>query len=103
MTLACCLVCFQFVEIGRVASIEFNHKPVDIARAGMEVCIKIMPSGGEAPKMYGRHFDAEDLLVSKVRPSRAPFEERRLRLREIWGQYAQVGVHFFSAGLPVLS
>ena len=50
-----------------VASLEMNHKPVDIARKGSEVCIKIEPTGGEAPKLYGRHFDHTDLLVSKVR------------------------------------
>jgi hypothetical protein len=38
-------------------------------------------------------YSADGLLVSRVRLSRV----------EIWGQYAEVGVHFFSAGLPVLS
>ena len=33
----------------------------------MEVCVKIESPPGEAPKMYGRHFDHTDLLVSKVR------------------------------------
>ncbi|KAK7496614.1 hypothetical protein BaRGS_00012266 [Batillaria attramentaria] len=56
----------QFVDIGRVSSIEFNHKPVDIARQGQEVCIKIQAIPGEAPKMFGRHFDETDLLVSKI-------------------------------------
>lgn len=32
----------------------------------MEVCIKIEPVPGEAPKMFGRHFDETDMLVSKV-------------------------------------
>lgn len=43
-----------------------NHKPVDNARKGMEVCAKIEPTGGEAPRLYGRHFDHTDMLVSKV-------------------------------------
>lgn len=43
-----------------------NHKTIETARKGQEVCIKIEPLGGEAPKMYGRHFDHTDLLVSKV-------------------------------------
>jgi translation initiation factor 5B len=37
-----------------------------MARKGSEVCIKIEPVGGEAPKMFGRHFDENDLLMSKV-------------------------------------
>ena len=50
-----------------MTGIEANHKPLTEARKGMEVCIKIEPVPGEAPKMYGRHFDHNDLLVSKVK------------------------------------
>ena len=50
-----------------MTSIESNHKSVETARKGLEVCIKIEPIPGEAPKMFGRHFDEKDLLVSKVR------------------------------------
>ncbi|CAI8008990.1 Eukaryotic translation initiation factor 5B [Geodia barretti] len=56
----------SFVDVGVVSSLEVNHKQVDIAHKGVEVCIKIEPTGGEAPKLYGRHFDHTDLLVSKV-------------------------------------
>ena len=56
----------QFVHLGTVSSIEVNHKPVDIACKGSEVCVKIEPTGGDAPKLFGRHFDYDDLLVSKV-------------------------------------
>lgn len=59
-------VTFQFVELGMVTSIEYNHKSVESARKGQEVCIKIEPIPGEAPKMFGRHFEAKDFLVSKV-------------------------------------
>ena len=57
----------QFIEVGRVASMQVNHKPVEKAMKGQDVCVKIDPVPGEAPKMYGRHFDHTDLLVSKVR------------------------------------
>lgn len=60
-------IVLQFVEIGIVTSIEINHKPVDVAKKGQEVCVKIEPIPGESPKMYGRHFEATDILVSKVR------------------------------------
>lgn len=52
--------------MGIVASIENNHKTVESARKGMEVCIKIESIPGESPKMFGRHFDETDFLVSKV-------------------------------------
>lgn len=54
------------MEVGIVTSVEVNHKAVENARKGMEVCVKIEPVPGEAPKMFGRHFDETDMLVSKV-------------------------------------
>lgn len=56
----------EFIEIGRVTSIEYNHKVVDSARKGQEVCIKIEHHGSDAPKLFGRHFDATDMLMSKI-------------------------------------
>ena len=56
----------QFTDIGVVSSIEVNHKQVDMAHKGEEVCIKVEATGGDAPRLYGRHFDHTDLLVSKV-------------------------------------
>lgn len=61
-----CFSLFQFVDIGIVTSIESNHKQIDTARKGQEICIKIEPIPGESPKMFGRHFEAEDMLMSKV-------------------------------------
>lgn len=52
--------------LGIVTSIENNHKQVDSARKGQEVCIKIENVPGETPKLYGRHFDETDMLISKV-------------------------------------
>ncbi|KAK2093167.1 Translation Initiation Factor 5B [Saguinus oedipus] len=56
----------HFVDIGIVTSIEINHKQVDVAKKGQEVCVKIEPIPGESPKMFGRHFEATDILVSKI-------------------------------------
>lgn len=56
----------QFVYLGIVTSIECNHKQVDSARKGQEVCVKIENVPGETPKLYGRHFDETDMLISKV-------------------------------------
>ncbi|XP_063375223.1 eukaryotic translation initiation factor 5B [Cydia amplana] len=61
-----CVPSQEFVELGIVTSIESNHKQVETARKGQEVCIKIEPIPGESPKMFGRHFDETDMLVSKI-------------------------------------
>uniref|UniRef100_A0A1I8J639 IF-2 domain-containing protein n=2 Tax=Macrostomum lignano TaxID=282301 RepID=A0A1I8J639_9PLAT len=56
----------ESVYLGRVESLELNHKKVEEARRGAELCIKIAALPGDAPKMYGRHFDHNDLLMSRV-------------------------------------
>ncbi|XP_036419288.1 LOW QUALITY PROTEIN: eukaryotic translation initiation factor 5B [Colossoma macropomum] len=61
-----CVPSKGFVDIGIVTSIEVNHKPVDTAKKGQEICVKIEPIPGESPKMYGRHFEAVDIIVSKI-------------------------------------
>ena len=55
-----------FLDVGVVASLEYDHNMVETAKKGQDVCIKIAPVGGEK-KMFGRHFDENDELVSKVR------------------------------------
>lgn len=54
------------VKVGKVTSMEVNHKPVERAVVGEEVCIKIEGPPGEPPKMIGRHFEATDELVSEI-------------------------------------
>ncbi|XP_022625762.1 eukaryotic translation initiation factor 5B [Seriola dumerili] len=61
-----CVPSKGFVDIGVVTSIEMNHKSVDSAKKGQEICVKIEPIPGESPKMYGRHFEATDVIVSKI-------------------------------------
>ncbi|KAL3845861.1 hypothetical protein ACJIZ3_003264 [Penstemon smallii] len=57
----------DFIDIGRIASIENNHKPVDHAKKGQKVAIKIIGGNSEEQqKMFGRHFEMEDELVSKI-------------------------------------
>ncbi|KAH7554218.1 hypothetical protein JRO89_XS12G0136200 [Xanthoceras sorbifolium] len=49
------------------ASIENNRKPVEIAKKGQKVSVKIVGSNPEEQqKMFGRHFDLEDELVSHI-------------------------------------
>ena len=47
--------------MGVVTSLQFNNKDVETARKGEEVCVKIDSVPGEAPKMFGRHFDEKVL------------------------------------------
>ncbi|KAM3585547.1 uncharacterized protein V6R79_020678 [Siganus canaliculatus] len=61
-----CVPSKGFVDIGVVTSIEINHKSVEVAKKGQEICVKIEPIPGEAPKMFGRHFEATDIIVSKI-------------------------------------
>lgn len=61
-----CVPAKERLDLGRVTSIEINHKQVDRATKGQEVCIKIEPIPGDTPKMLGRHFEVTDLLVSKI-------------------------------------
>ncbi|KAL3373194.1 hypothetical protein AABB24_005273 [Solanum stoloniferum] len=62
-----CIPQKDFIDIGRIASIENNHKPVDSAKKGQRVAIKIVGSNPEEQqKMFGRHFEMEDELVSKI-------------------------------------
>lgn len=62
-----CVPTKEFIDIGRISSIEINHKAVDSARKGQQVAMKIIGnSAEEAQKMIGRHFEAEDELVSHV-------------------------------------
>ena len=62
-----CVPSRENVLLGKVFSIESNHKALQEARTGQEVCVRIDPIEGEAPRLYGRHFDHTDLLISKVR------------------------------------
>jgi len=61
-----CVPSKEFCYIGICTGIQHNSKDVDSARKGDEVCVKIEAVPGEAPKMFGRHFDETDLLVSKI-------------------------------------
>jgi translation initiation factor 5B len=53
--------------LGRVTSIQMNHKDVPEAKKGASVAVKIeMEDPGAQSKVYGRHFDFNDEIVSKV-------------------------------------
>ncbi|KAJ6418686.1 hypothetical protein OIU84_001955 [Salix udensis] len=57
----------DYIDLGRIASIEFNKKAVDYAKKGQKVAIKIVGTNAEEQqKMHGRHFDNDDQLVSHI-------------------------------------
>lgn len=46
------------MDLGRIASLELNHKPVDQAKKGDSVAMKIEATNTtESSRAYGRHFD----------------------------------------------
>merc|ERR1712142_568634 len=61
-----CVPSKEFIFLGIITGIQHNSKDVDTAKKGDEVCIKIEAPGGDAPKMFGRHFEDTDMLVSKI-------------------------------------
>ncbi|KNE69039.1 small GTP-binding protein domain [Allomyces macrogynus ATCC 38327] len=55
--------------LGKVTSIEVNHRAMDIVKkgqAGAGVAIKIEGAVYDTPKMFGRHFTEKDNLLSKI-------------------------------------
>ncbi|TIB35200.1 hypothetical protein E3P86_02718 [Wallemia ichthyophaga] len=59
----------EIVPLGRVGSIEINHKPLDIVKknqTGAGIAVKIDNFHNQAPKMVGRHFQETDLLLSHI-------------------------------------
>ena len=55
------------MDIGKIASMELNHKQVDKATPGQSVAMKIQPgTATESSRLYGRHFDHKDVLVSHI-------------------------------------
>ncbi|KAF3974364.1 hypothetical protein CMV_002293 [Castanea mollissima] len=76
-----CIPQRDFIDIGRVASIENNHKAVDFAKKGLKVAIKIVGTNSEEQqKMFGRHFEIEDELVSHI--SRRSIDVLKANYRE---------------------
>jgi len=56
----------QMIELGRVTSIEDNHKPLQKAGKGTQAAIKIESDQPDLQKVFGRHFDDNDELVSRI-------------------------------------
>ena len=62
-----CIPSQGYIDIGKIASMELNHKEVKKATAGQSVAMKIEPrTPSESSRLYGRHFDHKDQLVSRM-------------------------------------
>jgi translation initiation factor 5B len=62
-----CVPSQGMITLGRIASIERDHKAVDRATRGQSVAMKIEPTNPtERSRLYGRHFDHRDELVSVI-------------------------------------
>ncbi|UVC49861.1 translation initiation factor IF-2 [Theileria orientalis] len=51
------------IDIGVVASLEHNKKPVEDGKKGQEICIKVV---GDPNIAFGRHFDHTAKIYSKI-------------------------------------
>ncbi|KAJ1667812.1 eukaryotic translation initiation factor 5B [Coemansia sp. RSA 1813] len=59
----------EIVSLGKVASMEINHKHMDTVRrgeSGAGVAIRIECAAYESAKTYGRHFDDNDEIYSLI-------------------------------------
>jgi translation initiation factor 5B len=59
----------DIIDLGKITSLEINHKPYDIVKksqAGGGVAVKIEHAVYQSAKMFGRHFDDKDELLSHI-------------------------------------
>ncbi|KAK8869983.1 hypothetical protein IAR55_000553 [Kwoniella newhampshirensis] len=59
----------EIVTLGKITSIEINHKPFEIVKKsqiGAGAAVKIERAPHQAAKLYGRHFDDKDEVVSLI-------------------------------------
>ncbi|KAJ8584340.1 hypothetical protein M405DRAFT_826991 [Rhizopogon salebrosus TDB-379] len=59
----------KIIDLGKVASLEINHKPFNIVKksqVGAGVTVKIERAVYESAKMFGRHFEEKDELFSHI-------------------------------------
>ncbi|KAI6046535.1 hypothetical protein EDC04DRAFT_2864725 [Pisolithus marmoratus] len=57
------------ISLGKITSLEINHKPYEIVKksqAGGGVAVKIEHAVYQSAKMFGRHFDEKDELISHI-------------------------------------
>lgn len=59
----------EIVPLGKITSIEINHKPFEVVKRsqiGAGAAVKIERAPHQSAKLYGRHFDDKDEVVSLI-------------------------------------
>ncbi|KAF8075906.1 hypothetical protein FPV67DRAFT_1604632 [Lyophyllum atratum] len=59
----------EIIPLGKITSLEINHKTQDIVKksqAGAGVAVKIEHAVYQSAKMFGRHFDDKDEILSHI-------------------------------------
>ncbi|KAF8169499.1 hypothetical protein BJ912DRAFT_933806 [Pholiota molesta] len=59
----------EIIDLGKITSLEINHKTFDIVKksqAGGGVAVKIEHAVYQSAKMFGRHFDEKDEILSHI-------------------------------------
>ncbi|KAG5643584.1 hypothetical protein DXG03_000637 [Asterophora parasitica] len=59
----------EIIPLGKITSLEINHKTFDIVKksqAGAGVAVKIEHAVYQSAKMFGRHFDDKDEILSHI-------------------------------------
>jgi len=59
----------ETIDLGKITSLEINHKTFDIVKksqSGGGVAVKIEHAVYQSAKMFGRHFDEKDEILSHV-------------------------------------
>jgi translation initiation factor 5B len=73
------LICDNKVYIGKVTNIKSNDSDINIAKCGIEVCIKVENEQNQNI-MYGRHFDFKNNIYSLI--SRTSIDVLRTHFRD---------------------
>jgi len=61
-----CIPSAEFIMIGRIVSMEKDHKEVSTAVKGDDIAVKIEQAANDQEYYYGRHFTHTDKLVSRI-------------------------------------
>ncbi|KAL0206887.1 hypothetical protein P9112_012598 [Eukaryota sp. TZLM1-RC] len=68
------------LTLGRVTSIENNHKSINVASTGQEVAVRIQNFPGQPSRCVGRHFVESDYLYSRL--TRSSIDALKASFRE---------------------
>jgi len=92
------------VDLGKIASLELNHKPVDRAKKGESVAMKIEATNTtEATRLYGRHFDHKvprSLLLQAPGPFLLPNNHVHVHGRFLPTAFVLLSARVFACGMP---